>query len=245
MIKFKVIFLLLFPVTLIGQVTKKLTISHKNPWYTEVYYVLKSDQKIKHGIYQMLGYKNGIIIDGYFLEGQKDSIWQEYYWNLKQKSKGAYTKDNKIGIWEYYSYNGEMDQKFDHTKNELIFDASLEKQKQTEFLVVNGADTIRTKLEHGPIFIGGSALRLDALNNNLKFPLEAMERRLSGTVLISFIVGKDGKTTNHKVKKGIGHGCDEEALRVVQLIPNDWIPGQLDGQLVNVEYIQPVGFKSE
>jgi protein TonB len=56
-------------------------------------------------------------------------------------------------------------------------------------------------------------------------------------------VGKDGITYGHKVVKGIGHGCDEEALRVVQEIPDNWLPGILNGEAVSVQFIMPVQYK--
>ncbi|MCX6282741.1 MAG: energy transducer TonB, partial [Bacteroidetes bacterium] len=59
--------------------------------------------------------------------------------------------------------------------------------------------------------------------------------------LLSFVVWSDGSVGNVKVKQGIGSGCDEEAIRVVRLMPN-WKPGQQDGKNVNVSFFLPINF---
>lgn len=243
MTKTTFLFLILLPSFLFGQETKQITKKHKNPWFSEVFYVLKSKKSVKQGNYQKLGYQNAVLINGYYKQGLRDSMWTEYYWGgVKMKSKGAYAQDEKIGVWEYYDFNGVLEQKYDYSERQLIYDKNIESQKDKEFTIINGNDTIKTKLDHGPIYIGGSALMLDPIHIN--FPKAASEYRISGTVYISFIVAKNGKAINHNVKEGIGFGCDEEALRVVKLIPDSWIPGILNEQAVDVLFVQPIVFKS-
>ncbi len=242
MTKTTILFLILLPSFLFAQGIKQIIVKHRNPWYTETFYVLKSNKSVKQGNYQKLGYLNVVLINGYYKQGLKDSTWTEHYWGgIKMKSKGSYLQDKKIGIWEYYDFNGALEQQYDYSESRLIFDKKIELQKDNEFTVIAGSDTIKTKLDHGPIYIGGSALMLDPIH--IDFPKEAGEKKISGTVYISFVVDKNGKAVNHKVKKGIGYGCDEEAMRVVKLIPDSWIPGQLNGQAVDVLFIQPIGFK--
>lgn len=65
---------------------------------------------------------------------------------------------------------------------------------------------------------------------------------LPGTVYVQFVVEKDGSISDVKVLRGIGGGCDEEAVRVVKSMPK-WKPGKQRGQPVRVYYTLPIDFK--
>ncbi len=225
-----------------GQETKKVTEEHDNPKYKEVFYVLKSDKITKQGNYQKLGFKDALLVNGYFLTGLKDSVWTEYKWDGKTKlSEGKYSYNNRVGTWEFYDFKGELEQKYDFNKNEIIFFKNEDKDK--EFKVIKGADTIKTKLERPPLCIGGSSTVLQTVNTNIKYPQQAKENGTGGKVFIAFTIDTNGKTSNHRVIKSVGSGCDEEALRVVKLIPDNWVPALLNGQMVNVEYVLPINFQ--
>jgi protein TonB len=56
------------------------------------------------------------------------------------------------------------------------------------------------------------------------------------------VINKDGSISDCKVARGIGYGCDEEALRIVKNMPN-WNPGKQNGKTVNVSYILPIVFE--
>lgn len=147
-----------------------------------------------------------------------------------------------VGVWEFYNYKGELEQKYDYTKSEVVFFKIEDKDKDKEFRVIKASDTTITKLNRPPLFIGGSALMSEAIFRNIRYPQEAIENNISGKVFITFTIDINGKTSNHKITQGIGSGCDEEALRVVKEIPDNWIPGLLDEQKVNVEYVVPISF---
>ncbi|MEZ4737873.1 MAG: energy transducer TonB [Flavobacteriales bacterium] len=69
----------------------------------------------------------------------------------------------------------------------------------------------------------------------------AQDASISGVVYVTFVVGKDGKIGDAKVLRGIGGGCDEEALRVVRSMPA-WKPGKQRGKPVTVQYNLPIHF---
>lgn len=83
---------------------------------------------------------------------------------------------------------------------------------------------------------------LQFVYSNLKYPEEAKKRKTEGTVIIQFVIDKEGNVTSPKIIDGIGDGCDEEAFRVVNEMP-DWIPGYQRGKPVKVRYTLPVKFK--
>jgi TonB family protein len=95
--------------------------------------------------------------------------------------------------------------------------------------------------EQMPQFPGGEKAMIKFIKSNLKYPDIARKIGASGTVIINFVVESDGKISNIKVIRGIGSGCDEEAVRIIKLMP-DWIPGKNCGKAVSVGYTVPVRF---
>ena len=81
--------------------------------------------------------------------------------------------------------------------------------------------------------------------DNIKYPIKAQENSIMGSVEITLTIDKNGKASNYRITKRIGGGCDEEALRVVQLIPQKWYPGKYKGESVSVDYVIPVSYKLE
>lgn len=105
-------------------------------------------------------------------------------------------------------------------------------------------DTIKdfTSVEFLPEFQGGMKGWGEYLSKTLKYPEEAKKNRITGRVILSFIVRKDGSITDIKVLRGIGGGADEEAVRVVAASPK-WKPGIQKGRPVNVAYTMPIFFQ--
>ncbi len=101
---------------------------------------------------------------------------------------------------------------------------------------------IFTVVESMPGYPGGEAARIKYLNNNIKYPQMARESGIQGRVFVTFVVEKDGKVTDVRVLRGIGGGCDEEAIRVIQNMPN-WQPGKQRGKPVRVQFNMPILFK--
>lgn len=97
-------------------------------------------------------------------------------------------------------------------------------------------------VEVQPSFMGGNSEMYKFLSKNLKYPSAAQRANIQGKVFLSFIVEKDGSITDIETMKGIGFGCDEEAMRVVKLMPK-WIAGKQNGRNVRVKFTIPVFFK--
>ena len=103
-------------------------------------------------------------------------------------------------------------------------------------------DSIYQIVDEMPQFPGGEAAMMKFVASNVKYPQEARDKEIDGRVFISFVVEKDGSVSNVKVMRGIGGGCDEEAVRVVSAMPK-WKPGIKDGKPVRVSYMMPLTFK--
>lgn len=97
-------------------------------------------------------------------------------------------------------------------------------------------------VEEMPEFPGGQQALFAYIGKELKYPEQAIEDGIEGVVFVTFVVEADGKITGVKVIRGIGGGCDEEAVRVVRGMPN-WKPGKQRGEAVRVKYNLPIRYK--
>ena len=104
------------------------------------------------------------------------------------------------------------------------------------------AEEVFTIVESMPQFPGGMPAFLAYLGKNIKYPRKATQLGVEGRVFVEFIVNKDGSLTDLKVVKGIGSGCDEEAIRVLSQAPK-WAPGKQRGKAVRVKMVVPIFFK--
>lgn len=100
---------------------------------------------------------------------------------------------------------------------------------------------IFTVVEQMPEFPGGNAELFKFLGQNIKYPAMAKDAGIQGIVYLTFVVQEDGSIEEVKSLRGIGGGCTDEALRVVQKMPK-WNPGKQRGKAVKVQFNLPVRF---
>ena len=100
---------------------------------------------------------------------------------------------------------------------------------------------IFTAVEKDPAFKGGIENFYAYLRKNVRYPAVAKENNVQGKVFLTFVVEKDGSLTDIKVVRGIGSGCDDEAIRVLKASPH-WQPGIQNGRPVRVQYTMPISF---
>ena len=104
-----------------------------------------------------------------------------------------------------------------------------------------GEDEVYVFPEEYPSFPGGEEAVYKFIGNNLRYPEEARDANVTGTVIIRFVVEKDGSISNAAIAREIGCGCGREALRVVKMMPR-WNPGKQGGKPVRTEFTLPVQF---
>ena len=109
-------------------------------------------------------------------------------------------------------------------------------------IIRNNNDSIYQIVDEMPQYPGGEAAMMKFVSENVKYPQEAKDKDIAGRVFVSFVVEKDGSVSTVKVMRGIGGGCDEEAVRVISGMPK-WKPGIKDGKPVRVSYMMPLVFK--
>lgn len=103
-------------------------------------------------------------------------------------------------------------------------------------------DEIFTIVEDQPEFPGGMQAFYNFVGKKMKYPSQARRMGIEGRVYVEFIVDKDGSVTNVRSVKGIGAGCDEEAVRVMKTVPK-FKPGKQRGRPVKVKMVMPIYFK--
>ena len=103
-------------------------------------------------------------------------------------------------------------------------------------------DSIYQQVDVMPEFPGGQNAMIQFMVDNVNYPQKAKDANIQGKVYVSFVVEKDGSVDEVKLMRGIGGGCDEEAVRVVKAMPK-WVPGKKDGKYVRVSYMLPFFFK--
>lgn len=138
------------------------------------------------------------------------------------------------------SEDGKYDCSRKYTIGDYVFDvygSSAEMKKSPSVEI----EEVYQVVEIDPMFPGGGEAMYEFLAQNIRYPQSARENNISGRVFLTFVVMADGSLANVRVIRGIGGGCDEEAVRVVKSMPK-WIPGKSRGKAVNVQYNLPVNF---
>jgi protein TonB len=103
-------------------------------------------------------------------------------------------------------------------------------------------DQIFEIVEQNAEFPGGAAAMAQFIQKNLKYPEIALENQIEGTVVVEFVVEKDGSITNIKVLKDVGGGCGNEAMRIIKMMPK-WTPGKQRDMAVRVKMRAPIKFR--
>lgn len=135
-------------------------------------------------------------------------------------------------------------------EDKIEFDLDIEATEQTviEEIVFRDApaeevaEEIFTIVEDQPTPVGGMQAFYQFVQKELKYPAQARRMGIEGRVYVQFVVDRDGSITEVTTIRGIGAGCDEEAVRVLKNAPK-WNPGKQRGRAVKVRMILPITFK--
>lgn len=133
----------------------------------------------------------------------------------------------------------------------MVSDTSAQQRKQLKKtvrphvgsgVVAAPAPEVFMYVEQQADFYSGSAGLDKYLDNSLYYPEQAKEAEVEGIVYVRFKIDEAGAITDVRLIRGIGFGCDEEALRVVKAMPA-WRPAKLNGRPVSSIFMLPVAFK--
>ncbi|MBL4624422.1 MAG: energy transducer TonB [Flavobacteriales bacterium] len=165
----------------------------------------------------------------------KEEIRYKKYSNLDGPDYGVSRSMVSVIVYE----NGSKD-RFNETFQLPPGSDEMEIRSTSKDSVVEELE-IFTVVEQMPEYPGGQDEMMIFLGENIKYPDAAKDAGIQGTVYVKFILYEDGSIKDVKVMRGIGGGCDEEAIRVVKMMPN-WKPGRQRGENVRVSFILPIRF---
>lgn len=208
----------------------------------EVFTVLRSDTSVRHGAYK-LNILDKPRIRGFYLHGLRDSTWTFYGYNGKVLIQGLFKNGQLTGIWEFFDKEGVLEQKIDYGQDHLLYYRT--RHQKTPFKIISGKDTLVTILDRPPLYLGGTSRIEDFINSVKNPPLHKAGVKSKGIVYIRFLIDSTGHARDHCLLKGMGKMFDEEALRVVKSLPEEWLPGVFEGRFVSVEYILTVMFEDK
>ena len=106
------------------------------------------------------------------------------------------------------------------------------------------SDSVYVNPEVRPQFTGGDKAFVSYLSKSIRYPQQALQRHVSGRVYVNFILSAQGRVQDAHVVSGPGNGLNDEALRLVWLMP-PWEPARVNGQPVRVACTVPISFSSE
>jgi TonB family protein len=184
--------------------------------------------------YKDLNSNSGISTRNEFLKNcvitGKSSNW---YSNGQLKSQLNYSMNKLTGEQLYYAEDGSVTNQATFENGKLINgNIPLEKEFNSPYTVI----------EQMPIFPGGDQKLLEYLNSSIKYPVSAMQRKISGKVVLKFVIDSDGYIGKVEILRSIDPELDNEAVRVIQGLPN-FIPGTQNGVNVAVWYTLPITYK--
>ncbi|HOY38368.1 MAG: energy transducer TonB [Bacteroidales bacterium] len=142
--------------------------------------------------------------------------------------------DNDVDVEDDFDFNSESDQndKSNTSISDFSGDEVVEEPEPISFAVV----------EEKPTFPGGDAELMGFIAKNTKYPEIAKENGIQGRVFVQFVIASDGSVTKVTLARGVDPYLDEEAIRVVKLLPK-WTPGKQRGKAVPVTFVVPINFK--
>ncbi len=149
------------------------------------------------------------------------------------KKEVDYVLNKKSGYLKTYFSNGKLKR-----SEKYLLDSMIKSNCYTK----SGLDTSYYPYEVMPMFPGGEKEFVRFIRKNVIYPKLARNKGYAGTVYIDFIIDEKGKPSNVRVKEGKYKVLNDEALRIISIMPI-WIPGRSDGDPVPVQYTFPVSFK--
>lgn len=199
------------------------------------YFSIQSKEKVDSSKYSVTkNYLNGQVAMELFFLNKKLQQEKTYYENGQLKWSIDFENEEYKKIVSYWK-KGQLKRTDIFEKGKLIDGKCFDPV---------GKQILHSDFEVMPSFPGGEDSLGRFLSNLLQFPKDSKGNYLKGKVIVGFIVNKEGIIDEIKIEKGVCKELDEEAIRVVKLIPK-WQPGKQDGNPVDVWFTLPINFELE
>jgi len=203
----------------------------------------------KHGLTTWYHQNGQIQEQGFHIDDVRKGTFFDFHYNGAKKSEITYAGNdtyynqfwNQEGLALLTEGTGHVDEvnargnrRFSHYQDHKL-------TRVMEIRAEEG-DTLYSKTDKTPQYKRGINFLYQFLAINIKYPKEARKKGVEGKVFVGFVVDEKGRVSEVSTLQGIGHGCDEEAERVLGQA-NNWIPGEIDGEVVKSFVVIPVVFK--
>ncbi len=171
----------------------------------------------------------------------KHGTFRSYYENDSLAEKGNYRDNKRVGVWSYYTRDGALMEQYDYDKQVSIF---LEPHYDENGKFYFGSKLFQVRiLDQMPVFKGGYFQFMHFIERNLRYPQDAIDNKIQGTVIVGFQVGADGKISQVKLSNRLPSvSCNDEAVRLIRSM-EDWHPGRENGTAVAIRYFIPISFR--
>ncbi|UYZ63345.1 energy transducer TonB [Hymenobacter weizhouensis] len=132
-----------------------------------------------------------------------------------------------------------MELTFDYDSSRISF----LRPDTSHYLVRVGEEWQPRRLHRAPRILGSSEFRLATITRSIRYPVTALQVGKQGTVLVGYTVGPDGHTTDYAIEGSLSKACDQEVARVLQLLPDTWIPAVYQGHPAATRHFLKVNFR--
>lgn len=199
-----------------------------------------SDKKcnIRNGCFINYSEEGIKISENYYKKGKRTGQWR--YWNREGilTESMYYNNDVLDGTFLTFNANGKV-------ASEAVYANGIRKTFKTNPYPAEPekANTPAQKFdEHMAEYEGGEDSLMAFLSSNIVYPNDAKKKNIQGRVILQFIIDVQGEVKDVTIVKSVETSLDQEALRVVKLMP-PWKPGKIDGKNVPIRYTLPIVFK--
>ena len=153
--------------------------------------------------------------------------------------RGTLTQGQPTGVWEYFDEAGQLELRMNYDSSRIGY-----RRPDTARYELQVGDAWRlARPERPPGPMGSRAGRRHTLQQQLRYPVAALQQQLQGDVILSYEVDPDGHTSHYVVQQSLSPACDQEVWRAVQQLPDRWIPARYQGQPVAARFYLRVHFE--
>lgn len=223
------------------QETIKIKKKNKKEYYIEIYNVLKADEEIKEGKYKKKDLDGNVLEIGSFSDNKKNGLWTYYGYRGKPSKEGDFLNNEPVGIWKIYEEEDIPKYKYDFSDGS-IKEYNWSESEKRETMIYSTDGRIKTVEIDSPALPIISTSISEQVYRNVRYPADAKDSGISGTVWISVIVNIDGTSESLAVETSVFPSLDNEALRAVTNMNGKWIPAFYNGEKVKSKKLVPIRF---
>lgn len=153
--------------------------------------------------------------------------------------RGTLTKGQPTGVWDYFDDAGQLELRMNYDSSRISY-----RRPDTARYELRVGDAWQlVHPDRAPGLLGSRAGRRRALQKQLHYPVAALQQHVQGEVILSYLVDPDGHTSHYLIEHSLSPACDQEVWRVLNQLPDRWIPAVYQGQPTTARFYLAVRFE--